>query len=421
MNGNPRRRVLALLILATIILTACAPAINPGTGETTVPTEGTADPTSPSVATPSEADPIGSPGCEDPFAGVSIEFSTFYWDRTDFCLHSVDYDEILSGGPPPDGIPPIDDPVFDSVEEASEWLGDRWPVMVFEWNGDTRAYPLLIMVWHEIVNDVVGDLPVTITFCPLCNATIVFDRTLPDGRVLDFGTSGNLRNSDLIMYDRQTESWWQQFTGEAIVGELTGTQLRFLPSQIIAWADFKENYPEGRVLAGASGSPRPYGQMPYIGYDDIDNSPFLFRGELDDRLPAMERVAALKIEETAVAFPFSLLSEVQVVNDTVSGEDLVVFWKSGTISGLDPLGAEGLRDIGSTGVYSRQVGDQTLTFRAAEGLFEDIETGSLWNIFGLAVDGPLAGSRLESLVSAEHFWFAWAAFEPDTVIWSATG
>jgi hypothetical protein len=352
---------------------------------------------------------------------VSIEFSTFYWDRTDFCLHSVDYDEILSGGPPPDGIPPIDDPIFDSVEEASEWLGERWPVMVFEWNGDARAYPLLIMVWHEIVNDIVGDLPVTITFCPLCNATIVFDRTLPDGRVLDFGTSGNLRHSDLIMYDRQTESWWQQFTGEAIVGELTGTQLRFLPSQIIAWVDFKEIYPEGRVLAGASGSTRPYGQMPYIGYDDIDNSPFLFRGELDDRLPAMERVAALKIEDTAVAFPFSLLSEVHVVNDTVSGEDLVVFWKSGTISGLDPLGAEGLRDIGSTGVYSRQVGDQTLTFKAAEGLFEDIETGSLWNIFGLAVDGPLAGSRLEPLVSAEHFWFAWAAFEPDTLIWSATG
>jgi hypothetical protein len=119
-----------------------------------------------------------------------------------------------------------------------------------------------------------------------------------------------------------------------------------------------------------------------------------------------------------VAYPFSRLSEVQVVNDTVNGEDLVVFWKSGTISGLDPLGAEGLRDIGSTGAYSRQVADHALTFRAAEGLFEDIETGSLWNIFGLAVDGPLAGSRLEPLVSAEHFWFAWAAFEPDTLIWS---
>jgi hypothetical protein len=291
--------------------------------------------------------------------------------------------------------------------------------MVFEWNGDARAYPLYILVWHEIVNDVVGGLPVAITYCPLCNATIAFDRTLPDGRLLDFGTTGNLRNSDLVMYDRQTQSWWQQFTGEAIVGELTGTQLQFLPSQIVAWEDFKQGHPDGSVLAGESGSSRRYGQIPYVGYDDIDSIPFLFSGALDTRLPAMERVAAVKIENDAIAYPFSDLSEARVVNDTVGEKAIVVFWKSGTNSALDPLGAEGRRDIGSTAVFLRQLDDQELTFRVVGEGIEDIETGSLWNIFGQAVEGSLLGSQLTPVVFAEHFWFAWAAFEPATAIWSA--
>ena len=155
---------------------------------------------------------------DDPFEGVDLRFSLRYWPDTDFSNRSIDLGEISSGGPPPDGIPAIDSPVFESVAEANTWLGPDWPIMFFENNGVARAYPLAILIHHEIVNDVVGDLPVSLTFCPLCNSTIAFDRRLSDGTVLDFGTTGNLRNSDLVMYDRQTRSWWQQFTGEAIVG-----------------------------------------------------------------------------------------------------------------------------------------------------------------------------------------------------------
>lgn len=287
--------------------------------------------------------------------------------------------------------------------------------MFFEWNGDARAYPLAILVFHEIVNDMVGDLPVTLTFCPLCNATIAFSRTLPDGTVLDFGTSGNLRNSDLIMYDRQTHSWWQQFTGEAIVGDLTGTKLEFLPSQIIAWSDFVENHPEGRVLSRDTGHFRNYGQTPYPGYDQIDD-PFLFEGETDGRLRAVERVAAIEINGVHVAYPFTPLSEVQVVNDDVGGKAVVVFWKGGTISSFSV--ANLAPETGSTSVFLREVDGEVLTFKAAGGGFEDEQTGSLWNIFGEAVEGPMIGTRLEQVVSAEHFWFAWAAFKPDTVVWS---
>lgn len=161
------------------------------------------------------------------------------WPETDFTRHSVPYDEIRSGGPPKDGIPPIDDPVFDRPSKV-QGMEESEPVIGLSINDDWRAYPLRILMWHEIVNDRVGGVPVAVTFCPLCNAAIVFDRRLPDGRELDFGTTGKLRNSDLVMYDRQTESWWQQFSGEAIVGSLTGAELEVLPSRLESLEKFRE-------------------------------------------------------------------------------------------------------------------------------------------------------------------------------------
>ena len=131
------------------------------------------------------------------------------WRNTDFAKSTIDFSEVMSGGPPKDGIPAIDTPQFKTVSEIDD-IQDREPVISLAINGDARAYPLRVLTWHEIANDTVGGVPVAVTFCPLCNAAIVFDRRLADGRVLDFGTTGKLRNSDLVMYDRQTESWWQQ-------------------------------------------------------------------------------------------------------------------------------------------------------------------------------------------------------------------
>ncbi len=354
---------------------------------------------------------------EDPFEGVNLRFNLRYWPDTDFSNRSVDLGEFSSGGPPPDGIPAIDNPVFESVADADTWLGPDWPIMFFENNGVVRAYPLAILIHHEIVNDMVGDLPVTLTFCPLCNSTIAFDRRLADGTVLDFGTTGNLRHSDLVMYDRQTRSWWQQFTGEAIVGELTGTVLEVLPSQLIGWSEFKERHPEGEVLSRNTGHVRNYGRNPYAGYDSIGNNPFLFDGDLDGRLPAVERVVAIEVDGLDVAYPFTLLSELQVLNDTVRGTPLTVFWQTGTASTFGNSG----QDTGSTAVYLRELDGQVLSFQAALDGFRDEQTGSLWNIFGEAVDGPLAGSQLEQVVSGEHFWFAWSVFKPDTIIWQPPG
>ena len=181
------------------------------------------------------------------------------------------------------------------------------PVVALRVNGEARAYPLQILTYHEIVNDVIGGRPVAVTFCPLCNSSVVFDREV-FGSVLRFGVSGNLRNSDLIMWDDVTETWWQQLTGEGLVGHLAGVNLNFVPSQLIAFDEFKAAYPNGQVLSRDTGVPRPYGRNPYSGYDTTEGRPFLFQGRMDDRLRATERVVAVDVGGESAAYPFTELS-----------------------------------------------------------------------------------------------------------------
>jgi len=337
--------------------------------------------------------------------------------RTDFTKHTVPLEEIVSGGPPKDGIPAIDDPEFLPVGEADRWLEDREPVVVVRHEGDVRAYPYQIMIHHEIVNDVVGGKPLSVTYCPLCNTALVFEREHGD-RLLDFGTTGRVRHSDMGMYDRQTESWWQQATGEAIVGELAGDELTLHPAQSTSWEQFKEAYPDGRVLSRDTGHRRPYGRNPYEGYD-TQRGPLaqFFRKDVDNRLPAMERVAAVTVGDRPVAYPFSVLSEKRVVHDEIEGRDVVVFWAPGTASSLDRGQIAQGRDVGSSGVFLATVGDRRLTFESgADGRFTDRESGSTWDITGRAVSGPLAGTRLEPIPHGDYLWFAWAAFRPETQV-----
>jgi len=337
--------------------------------------------------------------------------------KTDFEKHTVPLDQITSGGPPKDGIPAIDDPKFISVEQADAWLEDVEPVVVMVTATEAKAYPLQILIWHEIVNDEIGATPVSLTYCPLCNTALAFERQLDD-QVLDFGTTGMLRHSDLVMYDRQTETWWQQATGEGIVGVYAGRQLTFLSAPLISWRQFKEEYPHGRVLSRETGYTRDYGRNPYTGYDSRDE-PFghFFRGQSDARLDPMDRVVALKEGEAAVAYPLSALHIDRVINDTIDGRPIVVMWSPGTASALDQASISQGRDVGATGVFSRTMGGRVLTFEKAEqGTARDLETGTMWNVFGRATAGPLVGERLTPLPHSNPFWFAWAVFEPDTRI-----
>ena len=338
--------------------------------------------------------------------------------RTDFSRRTVPLSEIVSGGPPKDGIPAIDRPRFETVRSAGRWLAAREPVIVVEHADSARAYPLQILVWHEIVNDRIGDLPIAVTFCPLCNTALVFDRRHA-GRLLDFGTTGRLRHSDLVMYDRQTESWWQQANGEGLVGAFAGDRLRMIPAQTLSWAEFRRQHPAGLVLSRPTQHNRPYGRNPYAGYDAPGGSPIadFFRAKTDRRLPAMERVAAVRLKNEAVAYPFSRLSKSRVANDVVDKVPIVVLWAPGTASALDRARIAEGRDVGATGVFDRRVGGRTLRFEWRQGAFRDAETSSTWTLTGRAIAGPLRGSRLQPVAAGDYFWFAWAVFRPDTRVW----
>ena len=329
---------------------------------------------------------------------------------TDFSRAAVSFDDIISGGPPKDGIPAIDEPSFEQVAEADRWLEDQEPVIVVRAEGQAKIYPLRVLTWHEIVNDSIGELPVAVTFCPLCNTGMAFDRRLGD-EVLDFGVSGRLIYSNMIMYDRPTETWWMQATGTGITGKYTGSRLRLVPSSMLAWRDVREAFPEAEVLSRSTGYARDYGRNPYQGYDR-SAQPFLYRGP--DRTGRdenpMERVLTIYHGDAARAVPYTELFEHGVLNMELEGQDIVVFGKRGTASALDSGRIADGRDVGSAVAYYPQAGSQALSFeRHAEG-FRDNETGSSWDITGQAVSGPLAGSSLEQALSVEHFLFSYRAF-----------
>ncbi len=273
------------------------------------------------------------------------------WGATDFSRASVSFDEIMSGGPPKDGIPAIDDPVFVPAVEIEDLAGTE-PVISFFVGDDHRAYPLQILMWHEIVNDTIGGVPVAVTFCPLCNSAVVFDRRVGDA-VLDFGTTGKLRNSDLVMYDRQTESWWQQFTGEGIVGEHTGTELRRLASRVESFARFVERAgADAKVLVPNREGARAYGVNPYGGYDS-SRRPFLYSGALPEGIAPLARVVVVDGE----AWSLDLIRQA----GRYERDDLVITWEAGQNSALDSRSIADGRDIGNVVVQ-----------RAGAGGLEDV-------------------------------------------------
>jgi hypothetical protein len=351
------------------------------------------------------------------------------WRDTNFrrILASVDPREFFSGGPPKNGIQPIYEPQFVSIREAEleDWLTPDHPVVVIEVNGDARAYPLGIITFHEIVNDTVGGEPIVISYCPLCYTALGFKRTV-NGQVLAFGTTGNLRNSNLVMWDDVTESWWQQTTGEALLGDMAGIRLEFVPMFLTSMEEFKQTHPEGTVLSVLSGPSqfRPfYGRAQYNRYDSPNNEPYLFYGQIDGRLNPVERILGLEIGETVIAFSFSALGEQLVTETVIEGQPVVVFWKSGTRSALDLEKIALSRDIGSAAAFDPTVNGEVLTFTfdTEANTFRDTGTGSSWSLLGRALNGPLAGTQLRGLNGENGLWFSWAAFRPETLIYAPDG
>ncbi|RMF11586.1 MAG: DUF3179 domain-containing protein [Alphaproteobacteria bacterium] len=265
-------------VIASLLLTISAALVKPPTAAATTDRPDRARGGSDAATSQARADKVP--------AGWRRE-----WPRTDFSKAKVPFYEILSGGPPKDGIRAIDRPRFDPVTHPALRLSDDAPVIAFVHAGVARAYPLAILARHEIVNDRIAHTPVAITYCPLCNAAIVFVRRLPDGQETTFGTTGKLRNSDLVMYDRSTESWWQQFTGRGIVGRWAGARLERLSARIESFGRFRTEHPDGSVLSPpATGF--DYSRAPYAGYDRGERPWFSVR-RLPREVPPMSLVVAV--------------------------------------------------------------------------------------------------------------------------------
>lgn len=337
------------------------------------------------------------------------------WDRRTV----EDWGEFRAGlqaSDPRDGIPPLDSPVFESPARAAEWLGPRDPGALVQLEGEARFYPLSILTRHEIVNDVFNDVPVAVTFCPLCNTAIAFDRRMND-QVLRLGVSGLLRNSDVVMWDDASTSLWQQVTGEGLVGEFAGAQLETVPTAIVSFSQFVESFPEGQSLAGESGGGRQaYGSNPYSGYSS-SASPFLFNGDIDDRLEALSRVIGISEGDAVASYSFARAMAEGAINDDIDGLPVVVLHAGDTADALDNPAISLSQAIGSAVAHSPVVNGETLTFTSnGDGTFADDQTGSTWTVLGVATDGELAGTQLESVQHRNEFWFAWQAFfGPETL------
>lgn len=263
-----------------------------------------------------------------------------FWERefpaTDFKKHSIDYSEIRSDSATRDSIPPINRPRFAAVGKIKE-IGDSEPVISVVVDGSARAYPIRIMLWHEIVNDRIGELPILVSYCPLCNSGVVYDRRI-DGRVLAFGNTGRLRHFDVVMYDHNTSSWWQQFGGQAIVGEMLGKRLKPIASRVESFSRFRNAWPDGRVMVPNDPLARPYGATPFVRMDSSDGGG-LEAYPLPAGVKPFDRVVVVGGE----AWTLKLLRERGVIEKA----DTVIAWEVGQNSAHDTKLIYFGRDVGN--------------------------------------------------------------------------
>ena len=312
-----------------------------------------------------------------------------------------------------DVIAPIDQPVYGGPG-ALPWLEDDDLVLGYRSGDAAFAYPVNVLNFRELVTDEIGGVPVLITYCPLCFSGVVFDREV-DGQVLTFGNTSALYQSDLVMYDHQTGSYWFQVGGEAVVGTLTGARLKILPSTTMEWGRWRSLYPGTKLLVGTAQSPEEFGQGRYgrgmsEGFQDsVNREDFAFpvsKDKLDPRLSAGEIVVTIEVDGSARAYPLGILGDA-AVNDSVGGQPVVLLTRK------DNRGVGVFASLLKTGDGSAR-NENTLTFeyREDDDVFVDRGTGSVWDVGGWAISGPLKGAQLEPLNTRRAFWFSIAIAFP---------
>jgi len=317
--------------------------------------------------------------------------------ETNGVKHLIPLDKIKGGGPPMDGIPSVDNPMFAEIQD-SNFMSDSDVVIGLDINGETKAYPLFILVWHEIVNDKVGNIPVSVTYCPLCYTSQVFERII-DTQEVEFGTSGKLYNSNLLMYDRLTESYWSQALGMAVTGELSGYQLDLVPFDLITWGDWKILHPDTLVLTTDTGYIRSYATDPYGNYYTEPRIMFPVEHS-DDRINPKEIILGFHENDIYKAYKQNDIESNIIINDSI---------------GKTPIMLVSLFSQNSR-AFERIIDDNTLDFVYSNDKIFDSQTNSEWNYDGLAISGEYEGRQLNRMTIEPGFWFEWVAFHPNTLI-----
>ena len=338
-----------------------------------------------------ETDVPDAAEAESPTGGVSVM-------ETNGVLHTIPLEKIRDGGVPKDGIPSIDKPVFVNAGDAA-FVEDANMVMGLEINGDARAYPLIILVWHEIVNDEVGGIPVAVTYCPLCYTSQVFERTI-DGEAVEFGTTGKLYQSNLLMYDRLTDSYWSQALGTAVKGPLSGSKLVHVPFDVMTWGDWKRSHPDTVILSTDTGHARAYGVDPYGTYYTDPNIAFPV-DNTDERMHPKEIIVGFVFDGTSKAYRQADVESSVVINDIVGDTSTLLLSMF----------------AGNTRAFDRELDGEVLVFEYDGGRITDAGSGSEWNYDGLAVAGEREGEQLTRLPIEPGFWFEWVAFHPQTLVY----
>jgi len=347
----------------------------------------------------------------------------FNW-KTDTTKSKIDLAEITMVLPR-HSFPTINYPKFINKTEGLKSFFAKEPVMAVEVNGIAKGYPLNMLTVHEISNDTISGIPILATYCPLCNSGVVYDRRLNfKGKdyLLEFEVSGMLRKSDIVMADKQTESFWQQLIGTAIVGQFAGAELKIIPSLIISVEEFFNRYPDGLILSKNTGNNEIesyYGQNFYKKYDSKGAKPYdryFNNQELDKRIPPMERVVDVTSKGRYKIYTYTDIATEKVLNDEFNSKKVVLFYQPGSVSILDEKDISKSKDVGMVTVFSRNIDNKTLTFRKDAAAFKDDQTNSTWDITGKCIQGKLKGKELKIEPGGTHFAFAWLAFHPDTEI-----
>lgn len=251
----------------------------------------------------------------------------------DYSNKRIPLSEIKSGGPPKDGIPALMQPKTISSKKADSKLSGSDRVIGMVINGKARAYPIRILNWHEIVNDRLGDMDIAVTYCPLCGTGMVFDAAV-NGKKMTFGVSGKLYNSDVLLYDHESESLWSQLKMEAVTGKYSGKKLKLFPSKLTTWKDWKKRYPSTTVISFKTGYRRDYSRNPYLDYEQSRLLYFPV-SQRNNRLHPKAWVIAIVVNNNAKAYPFSVLERTgSEVSDRVGGKPITVQFDSDSRSAV---------------------------------------------------------------------------------------